>query len=209
MSDVSQQCQTKPASTDESNISPGARTFNEKRFDLSAGRHAKGHTFLPLLPDRRTDCLKQGAPSLDLVTGSFPPGSPSAVALNTERPSHERRERFPEAAAQGNNVRLTQSQPVRRYEWPLIINGVYQGEGPLQSCRIEDNESPREARPYEWPLIILHRASSVEDCDQQAGPNGKEAKDNTAVGDEKVAGPKTDDEGDDESSTTARESAEG
>ena len=82
---------------------------------------------------------------------------------------------------------------MHRYEWPLIINGVYQGKGPLPSCRIEDDESPTEPRPYSWPLIILHRARSVEDCDQQPGLNGKDVNENTVDGEEKVDGARTDD----------------
>lgn len=133
------------------------------------------------------------------------PESPSAAVLTTDWLSNERREHVAEAATQEKSVRLTHSQPLRRYEWPLIISGVYQGVGPLPSCRIEDNESPRQPKPYEWPLIILHRASFVEDYDQQPGPNGKEAEVNTAVREEKVEGSKTD-EGNDESSTRVRDS---
>lgn len=71
----------------------------------------------------------------------------------------------------------------------------------MPSCRIEDDE-PTEPRPYTWPLIILHRARSVEDCDQQPSLNGKEANENTVEEEEKVEGAKTDDKCIDESRTT-------
>ena len=79
---------------------------------------------------------------------------------------------------------------------------MYQGKGPLPSCRIEDDESPTEPRPYAWPLIILHRARYVEDCDQQPGLNGEEANENTVDGEENVVGAKTGDVCTDEVRTT-------
>ena len=99
--------------------------------------------------------------------------------------SHGAREHIAEAAAHEDNVRLTRPKDVRRYEWPLIINGVYQGKGLLPSCRIEDNEPTTEFRPYAWPLIILHRARSAEDCDEQPGAKGKEVSETTAEVEEK------------------------
>ena len=121
-----QQPQPKSISTDESNVSSAPKTFNEKRLDLWTGGHAKGHTLISLLPDRGTDCLRQEVPSHGADRGSVSSGSPSAGALNTRGPSHGHREHVVKAAAQENSKRLTQSKPVRRYEWPLIVNGVYQ-----------------------------------------------------------------------------------
>ena len=95
-------------------------------------------------------------------------------------PSNEAREHIAEAAAHDDNVLLTPPKIVRRYEWPLIINGVYQGKGLLPSCRIEDNEPTTDSRPYAWPLIILHRARFAEDCDQQPGAKGQEVSETTA-----------------------------
>lgn len=140
-----------------------------------------------------TDSPKRGVP------GSSSP-TPSAGALNAKGPLQEHREHVAEAAAQENNVRLTETKAVRRYEWPLIINGVYQGDGPLPSCRIEESRSPNEPpRQYGWPLIVLHRARSAEDGDQQPGQNCKEANEDAAKREEKVAGFKTDDKSTDES----------
>lgn len=46
----------------------------------------------------------------------------------------------------------------RPYTWPLIIDGVFQGEGELPSCGILDNGLPKSTLPpYQWPVIILHR----------------------------------------------------
>ena len=95
-------------------------------------------------------------------------------------PSHEARENIAEAAAHEDNVCLTRPKVVRRYEWPLIINGVYQGKGLLPSCRIEDNEPTTKSRLYAWPLIILHRACSAEDRDEQPNAKGKEVNETTA-----------------------------
>lgn len=178
-----------PLSTNESTISTAPKSLNEKQLDLSNSEHATRHKFIPLLSVGGTNSPKGRFPS----TGSFSPRSPSASALNIEQPSQEQREHVAEAAAQAKTVRLSQSKSVRRYEWPLIINGVYQGDGPLPSCRIEDKESQNEPRPYSWPLIVLHRASSAEDGDQQPGPNGKEANENAAAREDKVEGIKTDD----------------
>ena len=156
LSDVPQQRQTKPVSTDESSIPPALRNLNEKRLDLPKGGHATGHTFLPLLPGRGIDSSKREVPNHGTNTGSFPPRLSSAGVLNAKRPSQEHREHLAEGAAQENHVRLARSAPVNCYEWPLIINGVYQGEGPLPPCQIEDNASPTEPRPYAWP----HHSSS-------------------------------------------------
>lgn len=161
--------QQSPVSTNESNISTAPRTVNEKRLD-SKGGHVKGHTFLPLLPVGGTDSPKRGVP------GSSSP-TPSAGALNAKGPLQEHREHVAEAAAQENN-----------------------GDGPLPSCRIEESRSPNEPpRQYGWPLIVLHRARSAEDGDQQPGQNCKEANEDAAKREEKVAGFKTDDKSTDES----------
>ena len=151
-----------------------------------------------------TKSPKRGFPS----TGSFSPRSLSAGALNIKQPSQEQPENVAEVAAQANTVRLTQSNPVRRYEWPLILHGVYQGDGPLPSCRIEDNESQNEPRPYSWPLIVLHRACSAEDGDQQPGSNDKEANENAAEREEKAEGVKADEKSTDKSRTAEIGSAE-
>lgn len=207
--DISQQRQTKPVSTNESDFLLTSRFFNKEPLNLlTSGRHAKRHTFIPLLPDRDTSCPQQGLPSHGANTGSVSPESPLASALNTKWPSHEQGEHVAKAAAQKKNVHSTRSKTVRLYEWPLIINGVYQGEGPLPSCRIEDNESPAESKPYAWPIIILHRARSEEDCDQQPGRNDEEANENTGKGEGKVEGFKTDDKITDESEMTDGFSAE-
>lgn len=208
LSDVPHQRQTNPVSTDESDVSPAPRTFNEKRFDWWTGGQADGHTFIPLLPDHGMVCPEQGVPSYGPNTVSVSSRSPSVGALGTKRPPHGHREHVTEASAQENNVRLIGPKAVGRYEWPLIVNGVYQGRGPLPSCRIEDNESPTEPRPYAWPLIILHRARSVEDGDQQSDSEGKEANENTAEGEEKGEAVKTDDRSTDESRTTDGVSAD-
>lgn len=100
-------------------------------------------------------------------------------------PSHEAREHIAEAAAHEDNVRLIRPKVVRRYEWPLIINGVYQGKGLLPSCRVEDNEPTTDSRPYAWPLIILHRARFAEDCDEQSDAKSKEVSETTAEVEEK------------------------
>ena len=125
LSDVPQQRQTKPVSTDESSIPPALRNLNEKRLDLPKGGHATGHTFLPRLPGRGIDSSKREVPNHGTNTGSFPPRLSSAGALNAKRPSQEHREHLAEVAAQENHVRQARSAPVNCYEWPLIINGVY------------------------------------------------------------------------------------
>ena len=71
--------------------------------------------------------------------------------------------------------------------------------GPLPSCRIEDNESPTEPQPYAWPLIVLHRARSVGDCDQQPGPNGKVANQDIVQREKKAERVRNDEKGVDES----------
>ena len=147
-----------------------------------------------MLPKLGTDCFEEEPPeSRPYHTGSVLPGSQSAGPSATERPSNEHREHVAEAPIQKIDIRLAQRKPVRRYEWPLIINGVYQGEGPLPSCRIEDNESPTEPSSYTWPLILLHRALDAEDCDQQSNPSGQDASVISAGGKEKVEGLETDD----------------
>ena len=200
--DVLQQRQTKPASADETNPSSAPRNISEKGPNL----HAKGCSYLPLLPILATDCPEQGPlKNGPCHTGSVFPESQSASAPTTERPSNEHREHVAEAAAQKSDVRLAQPKPVRRYEWPLIINGVYQGEGIIPSCRIEDDESPTEPKSYTWPLIILHRARIVEDCDQEPSPDSEDASAIPAGGKEKVEVLETDDNSPDESRTWEKE----
>lgn len=177
-------------------------TSHEKQIDLGTDKHAKGSNFVPLLPGLGSDCPKRQFPGHGPDTGSVSAGSPPAGALNTKRPSHEHREQAAEPAAQEKNVRLKSSKSVRRYEWPLIINGVYQGAGPLPSCRIEENESSTEPEPYAWPLIILHQARFQESYDQQQGPSGKEAKGDTAEKEERFKGVDVDDKSTDESTMT-------
>lgn len=70
--------------------------------------------------------MRHGVQDHGLNAGSGSPRSPSEGALKTERPSHEHRDPVAEAATQDNNVRQNRSKARRRYEWPLIINGVYQ-----------------------------------------------------------------------------------
>ncbi|KAF6239586.1 hypothetical protein HO173_002131 [Letharia columbiana] len=202
LSDNPQQRQIKTVFIDESNVPSAPRTPNEKRFDPWTSGHAQRDTLIPLLPDRGTHCSKQSVPGHGPNIGSVSPRSLSAGVLNIEGPSQEHREHVAGAVAQKNDVRLTRSKPVRHYEWPLIINGVYQGEGPLPSCRIEDNGSPTKPKPYAWPLIILHRARSVEDGDQLSCPSGEEANKNAAGRKEKVEKVKTDDKSTDEARTT-------
>lgn len=203
LSDSPQQHQIKSVSTGESNVSPAPGTFNEEQLNRCTRGHAKAQTVVPLLPDHSTgDCPEQGTPSHSPDTGFVSPESPSTGTLNTKRPSHEHEEHVTEGATQEKSPRLCRPKPLRRYEWPLIINGVYQGKGPLPSCRIEDDESATEPRPYAWPLIILHRARSVEDCDQQPGLTGKETNGNIVDGEEKIDGVKTGDECTDEVRTT-------
>ncbi|CAD6566897.1 MAG: hypothetical protein ASARMPRED_000185 [Alectoria sarmentosa] len=184
LSDVPQQRQTKPVSTDESSIPPALRNLNEKRLDLSKGGHATGHTFLPRLPGRGIDSSKREVPNHGTNTGSFPPRLSSAGALNAKRPSQEHREHLAEVAAQENHVRQARSAPVNCYEWPLIINDHTLG------------------------LIILHPARSVENGDRQPGPSGKEAMENAAKREEKVEGFKSDDKSTIESRVTDSLSAE-
>lgn len=183
--------------------------MSEKQLDRCPHGHAKGKTFRSLLPDHSTDdCSKQETPSHNPDAGLVSPESPSGGTLNTKGPSHEHEEHVAGAAAQKKTTRPSRSRLVRRYEWPLIINGVYQGKGELPSCRIDDDESPTEPRPYAWPLIILHRARSVEDPDQQPGLNEKEANEDTVAGEEKVDNAKTNDKCTDELRTTDGVSAE-
>ena len=106
--------------------STAPRTFGEKRLDLQTSGHAKERAFIPLLPDVGTDCSRQGVLEFGSNAASVSQKSPSAGALNTERPSHKHREHVAEAAVQERSIGQTRSKAVRRYEWPLIINGVYQ-----------------------------------------------------------------------------------
>ena len=166
--------------TEEFDALRAPRILNENRPDRGTDGRAKKHTFIPLLPHGHTDCPKQKLPSFGPGTVSVSSKSSSEISGSPTWPSHEAREHNAEAAAHEDNVRLTRPKFVRRYEWPLIINGVYQGKGPLPSCRVEDNEPTTESKPYAWPLIILHRARSAEDCDEQPGAKGKEVTETTA-----------------------------
>ena len=164
------------------------KILNENRPDRGTDGQAKEHTFIPLLPQHHTDCPKQRLPSFGLGTMSVSSKSSSEIAVSPRWPSNEAREHIAEATAHEDNIHLTRPKVVRRYEWPLIINGVYQGKGLLPSCRIEDNVPTTESRPYAWPLIILHRARFAEDCDEQPGAKGKEVKETTAEMKEKGEG---------------------
>ena len=185
LSDVTEQREKECVPTEQSDALHARRILTENRPDRGTDGQAKEHTFIPLLPHRHTNCPKQKFPSFGPSTVSVSSKPSSESALSTTWPSHEAREHIAEAAARDDNVRSTRPKVVRRYEWPLIINGVYQGKGLLPSCRVEDNEPSTDSRPYAWPLIILHRARSAEDCDQQPGAKGKEANETTAEVEEK------------------------
>ena len=168
--------------TEEPDALHARKILNENRPDRGTDGQAKEHTFIPLLPHHHTNCPKQKPPSFCPGTMSVSSKSSSEVAVSPTWPSHEAREHIAEATTHEDNVRLIRPKDVRQYEWPLIINGVYQGKGLLPSCRLEDNElePTAEFRPYAWPLIILHRACSAEDCDEQPDAKGREVNETTA-----------------------------
>ena len=134
--------------TEESDALHARRILNENRPDRGTDGQANEHAFIPLLPHRHTNFSKQKLPSFGPGTVSVSSKSSSEIAVKPTWPSHEARENIAEAAAHDDNVRLTRPKAVRRYEWPLIINGVYQGKGLLPSCRVEDNEPTTESKPY-------------------------------------------------------------
>ena len=167
--------------TEESDALHARRNLNENRIDRGTDGQVKEQTFIPLLPHRHTNFPIQKLPGFGPGTVSVSSKSSSEIPVSPTWPSHEAREHIAEAAAHEDNVRLTRPKVVRRYEWPLIINGVYQGKGLLPSCRIEDNEPSTESKPYAWPLIILHRARSAQDCDEQPGAKGQKVNETTAA----------------------------
>ena len=205
---VTEQRQKECVPTEESDALHARRILNENRPDRGTDGQAKEHTFIPLLPHHHTNCPKQKLPRFGPSTVSVSSKSPPEIALSTTWPSHEARERIAEAAAREDNVLLPRPKVVRRYEWPLIVNGVYQGKGLLPSCRVEDNEPSADSRPYAWPLIILHRARFDEDCDQQPGARGKEVNETTAGVEEKGEEANEHERSSDESRTTDGISAE-
>ena len=177
---VTEQHHKKCVPTEDSDALHAPRILNENRPDRGIDGQAIEQTFIPLLPRRRTNFPKQKLPGFGPGTVSVSSKSSSENPVSQTWPSHEAREHIAETATHEDNVRLSRPKVVRRYEWPLIINGVYQGKGLLPSCRIEDNELSTESKPYAWPLIILHEARSAQDCDEQPGAKGKEINETTA-----------------------------